>query len=92
MEGILAHGIFSIPGVKGVSFGRGFAFSSMLGSEANDGFYKENGVVKTRTNNNGGINGGISNGNPVIFSVAIKPTASISRTQRSISLKTGEMT
>lgn len=90
LEGILSHGIFSIPGVKGVSFGRGFAFSSMLGSEANDHFYYDGDVVKTRSNNNGGINGGISNGMPIIINTAIKPTASIDKPLESVNLKTGE--
>ena len=90
LESILAHGIFSIPGVKGVSFGRGFAFSSMLGSEANDSFYVEDGTIRTKTNNNGGINGGISNGMPIIINTAIKPTASIGQVQASIDLRTDE--
>ncbi len=90
LEGVLAHGIFSIPGVKGVSFGRGFAFSSMLGSEVNDNFYIEDGKIRTRTNNNGGVNGGISNGMPIIINTAMKPTATIGQVQESIDLKTGE--
>lgn len=90
LESVLAHGIFAIPGVKGVSFGKGFAFSSMLGSEANDSLYMDEGKIKTRTNNNGGINGGISNGMPIIINTAIKPTASIGQAQESINLRTDE--
>lgn len=90
LESVLSHGLFSIPGVKGVSFGRGFAFSGMLGSESNDAFYIKNGNIKTRTNNNGGINGGISNGMPIIINTAMKPTASIGQMQESIDLQTKE--
>ena len=90
LESRISQLIFSIPGIKGIEFGDGFAAAEMKGSEHNDPIIDTSG--KTSKNSAGGINGGISNGNPVIFSVAIKPTASISRTQRSISLKTGEMT
>ena len=87
LEGIISHGIFSIPGVKGIEFGAGFKLADMLGSGANDPFYIENGVVLTKTNNSGGINGGISNGNPVIFRVAVRPTPTISKEQESVNLK-----
>lgn len=90
LESRISQLIFSIPGIRGIEFGDGFAAAEMKGSEHNDPIIDTSG--KTLKNSAGGINGGISNGNPVIFSVAIKPTASISRTQRSISLKTGEMT
>ena len=90
LESRISQLIFSIPGIRGIEFGDGFAAAEMKGSEHNDPIIDPSG--KTSKNSAGGINGGISNGNPVIFSVAIKPTASISRTQRSISLKTGEMT
>lgn len=90
LESRISQLIFSIPGIRGIEFGDGFAAAEMKGSEHNDPIIDTSG--KTSKNSAGGINGGISNGNPVIFSVAIKPTASISRTQRSISLKTGEMT
>lgn len=90
LESRISQLIFSIPGIRGIEFGDGFAAAEMKGSEHNDPIIDASG--KTSKNSAGGINGGISNGNPVIFSVAIKPTASISRTQRSISLKTGEMT
>lgn len=90
LESRISQLIFSIPGIRGIEFGDGFAAAAMKGSEHNDPIIDTSG--KTSKNSAGGINGGISNGNPIIFSVAIKPTASISRTQRSISLKTGEMT
>jgi chorismate synthase len=87
LEGVLSHALFSIPGVKGVEFGTGFGISDMKGSEANDAFYMEDGAVKTKTNNSGGINGGISNGSPIIFRVAMRPTPTISKEQESVNLK-----
>lgn len=84
IESMIAHAMFSIPAIKGVEFGIGFACADMRGSEMNDEFYIENGEVKTRTNNNGGINGGISNGMPIVFSCAIKPTSSIPRKQKTV--------
>ena len=74
VESMLSHGLFSIPGIKGVEFGKGFGFSAMKGSEANDPFAVAEGKTVTLTNNNGGINGGITNGMPLLFSVAVKPT------------------
>ena len=79
--------LFSIPGVKGVEFGAGFALADMRGSEANDEFYIEDGQVKTRTNNAGGINGGISNGMPIVARVAFRPTTSIKKPQNTIDIK-----
>ena len=90
VESVLAHLLFSIPAVKGVEFGTGFKLATMKGSEANDEYYYDGDVVKTYTNNNGGILGGITNGMPVIFKTAIKPTASIAQKQRSINISTGE--
>lgn len=90
VESTLARLLFSVGGVKGVEFGAGFGFANMKGSEANDEFYYDGDKVKTRTNNNGGINGGISNGMPIVLRTAIKPTPSISRVQRTIDLETGE--
>ena len=84
LEGMLAHALFSIPAVKGVEFGLGFGFGNALGSEANDPLRYENGAVVTETNNSGGINGGISNGMPILFSVAVRPTPSIFKEQRTI--------
>ncbi len=86
LEGVLAHALFSIPAVKGVEFGLGFELSKMCGSEANDPFKMENGKIVTETNNNGGINGGISNGMPLIFRIAIKPTPTISKTQNTVDI------
>ena len=90
LEGLLSHGLFSIPGVKGVEFGDGFALAGMRGSEANDAFVPANGGIATKTNRNGGINGGISNGMPLLFRCAVKPTPSISRPQQTVDLRTGK--
>lgn len=84
VESVLSHALFSIPAIKGVEFGAGFSCADMLGSEMNDNFAYENGTVVTKTNNNGGINGGITNGMPVLFSCAVKPTPSISKEQETI--------
>ncbi len=90
LEGELARAFFSIPAVKGVEFGSGFAVAGMKGSENNDVFVSRGGKIVTLTNNAGGISGGISNGMPITAKVAFKPTASISMRQRSINLKTGK--
>lgn len=90
MEGMLAHGIFSIPAVKGVEFGKGFAFAEMKGSEANDPFEIKAGKVITKTNNNGGINGGITNGMPILFNTVIKPTPSIYKAQETVDINAME--
>lgn len=84
VEGILSHALFSIGGIKGVEFGLGFGFANVYGSEANDSFTEENGEIKTVTNHNGGINGGITNGMPVVFNCAVKPTPSIAREQDTV--------
>lgn len=88
LEGAVSKAIFSVPAVKGIEFGAGFAIADMTGDKANDPFVIDDGVVKTVTNNNGGINGGISNGMPVIFRCAIKPTPTISIKQNTVDLKT----
>ena len=88
VEGMLAHAIFSIPAIKGLEFGAGFGFAKMLGSEANDPFYVKDGEVYTRTNKNGGINGGITNGMPIIFRSAVKPTPSIFIKQDTVNMAT----
>jgi len=88
IESALAHLLFSIPAVKGVDFGAGFRVASMRGSEHNDPFAVEAGRVVTETNHAGGILGGITNGMPVTFRVAVKPTASIAKPQRSVDLAT----
>ena len=90
VEGMLSLGLFSIPAVKGVEFGMGFAFADMKGSEANDCFTVNASKVETVTNNNGGINGGITNGMPITFSTVIKPTPSISKAQQTIDFKNNE--
>ncbi len=92
MEGMLSHALFSVPAVKGVEFGAGFSIADMLGSEANDPFKYEDGRVITVTNNNGGINGGITNGMPVVFRTAIKPTPTISKEQATVDIEKCENT
>ncbi|MGM9607120.1 MAG: chorismate synthase [Oscillospiraceae bacterium] len=90
VEGIFSQHLFAVPAVKAVAFGAGFGFAHMRGSQANDPFYMDNGQVKTRTNHAGGVNGGITNGMPVTFEVAIRPTPSISQEQDTVNLETGE--
>ncbi len=84
VEGVLSHALFSVPAVKGVEFGAGFAGSALRGSKYNDSFYMKDGTVETRTNHNGGINGGITNGMPVLFRCAVKPTPSIYKEQETV--------
>lgn len=92
VEGVLSHAIFSVPAVKGIEFGAGFKFAEMTGSEANDEFEIKNNSVVTRTNNNAGINGGITNGMPVIFRTVIKPTPTISKPQATVNFLKNENT
>lgn len=92
IESKISSMIFSVPGVKAIEFGQGFHISKMKGSEANDEFYIEDGRVKTYTNNNGGILGGISNGMPIVFRVALKPTPSIGKAQKTVDIKKKENT
>lgn len=87
VESRISSFVFSIPGVKGIEFGAGFKISGMRGSEANDPFYLLNNEVKTKTNHSGGINGGITNGMPVIFKTAMRPTASIGKPQQTIDMR-----
>lgn len=86
LEGCLSHALFSIPAIKGVEFGAGFGFAHMYGSEANDSFCYDGDLVKTKTNNNAGINGGITNGMPVVFRCVVKPTPTIFKAQETVDL------
>ncbi len=92
VESVLSHALFSIPAVKGVEFGAGFSCADMLGSQMNDSFVFNGDKVTTKTNNNGGINGGITNGMPVLFKCAIKPTPSISKEQETVDFINNENT
>lgn len=92
LESRLAHALFSVPAVKGLEFGTGFGMAAMKGSEANDPMRFEAGRVVTTSNHNGGITGGITNGMPILFRVAIKPTPSISRPQQTVDLAAGSDT
>lgn len=87
VESVISHALFSIPGVKGIEFGLGFGFKDVFGSEANDEFRVKEDKVITTTNNNAGINGGITNGMPIIIKTVLKPTPSIAKLQNSISLE-----
>ena len=89
VESVISHIVFSIPGVRGVEFGDGFRASGMRGSEHNDPIVSQNGT--TSKNGSGGINGGISNGNDIVFRVAVKPTSTISAKQRSFNFQTGKV-
>ena len=84
LESVLSHILFSVPGIKGVEFGDGFKIADLKGSEANDEMYIDGGKVYTKTNVSGGINGGISNGMPIIFSCAVRPTATIFKEQQTV--------
>lgn len=90
MESRISSILFAIPGVKGVEFGSGFELAAMWGSQANDPIRIENGRVYTETNNSGGINGGITNGMPVVVRAALRPTPSISREQKTVNMATME--
>jgi len=87
-ESLLSHLVFSVPGVKGIEFGSGFKSGRMKGSRHNDIILDRTG--KTGTNNAGGINGGVTNGNPLVFRVAVRPPASIPREQATVDLRSGK--
>ena len=87
VESMISHAIFAIPAVKGIEFGAGFSIAEMKGSEANDPFRAVEGKIVTETNRNGGINGGITNGMPVIFRTAFKPTPTISKEQNTVDIR-----
>lgn len=88
IEGNISSAIFAVPAVKGIEFGNGFDAAGIYGSQNNDSFYFDEDTVKTKTNNHGGILGGISSGMPIVFRVAIKPTPSIGKEQQTVNLKT----
>ena len=90
MEGILARHMFAVPAVKGIAFGVGFDCAAMRGSRYNDTPYMDGETVRTRTNFNGGVNGGITNGMPVVFEVAVRPTPSIAQPQETVDMSKGE--
>ena len=90
IDGVIANAMMSLGGVKGIEFGDGFDFANGLGSSKNDALYFDNDEVKTKTNHSGGVNGGLSNGMPLVFNLAIKPTPSIALEQDTINLKTKE--
>lgn len=84
LEGVLSHALFSIPAVKGVQFGAGFDMADTFGSEFNDAFRVADGKVVTTTNHNGGVNGGITNGMPIVFRTMVKPTPSVYKKQQTV--------
>ena len=90
VESLVSHAVFSIPGVRGIEFGDGFAAARMKGSEHNDPLELKDDVVTTSKNGSGGVNGGITNGSPIVFRVAFKPTSSITRSQTTLNVRTGE--
>lgn len=92
MENIIASVVFAIPAVKGIEFGNGFAAAGLKGSENNDAFITDGNKITTETNNHGGILGGITSGMPLVFRAAFKPTPSISKEQKSVSLSRMENT
>ncbi len=89
VESLISHAVFSIPAIKGIEFGVGFAGANMYGSEHNDLFVNKNGA--TQTNNNGGINGGLTNGNDLVFRVVVKPTSSIALPQKTFNFQKNEL-
>jgi chorismate synthase len=90
LEGVISRAVFAIGGIKGIEFGRGFGFAELRGSEANDAFRMRDGQIRTATNRNGGVNGGISNGMPVVFRTVVKPTPSIYKEQRTVDYAAGQ--
>ncbi|MBQ8338304.1 MAG: chorismate synthase, partial [Oscillospiraceae bacterium] len=91
VENVVSSILYGVPAVKGISFGAGFGYASMRGSDANDQMYfDEDGNVRCYTNNCGGITGGMTNGMPLLVTVALKPTPSIAKEQKTVNLKTGE--
>lgn len=92
VEGVIAKAVFGVPAIKGIEFGKGFELSKLRGSQSNDPFRYKDGKIVTETNNCGGILGGITNGMPIIFRAAVKPTPSIAQKQKSVDLQKKENT
>lgn len=90
VEGVIAKAVFGVPAIKGIEFGKGFELAKMRGSQSNDPFRYSDGKVVTETNNCGGILGGITNGMPIIFRAAVKPTPSIAQKQKTVDLQKKE--
>ena len=90
VEGVLSHALFSVPAVKGVQFGDAFSMVNGRGSAYNDAYYISDNKIKAKTNHNGGVNGGITNGMPLVFSCAVKPTPSIFKAQETVDFMKGE--
>ena len=91
IENRLAAALFGVPAIKGLEFGEGFGFASLRGSQANDPYaYDQHGEVVTTSNHNGGLLGGITNGMPLVMRAAVKPTSSISKSQQTIDLISGQ--
>ena len=89
VESLISHAVFAIPAIKAIEFGSGFSAARMKGSEHNDNILNQDGL--TETNNAGGINGGLTNGNDIVFRIAVKPTSSTSQPQNTLNTKTGEL-
>ncbi len=89
VESVISHAVFAIPAIKGIEFGAGFAAATMFGSEHNDAIVNMEG--KTNTNHAGGIVGGISNGNNLVFRVVVKPTSSTPKEQQTLNIETGNV-
>lgn len=87
VESTISHLAFSVPSVKGIEFGKGFEFGESFGSDVTDEYYYDGDIIKTKMNNNGGVLGGLTTGMPLNFRVVIKPTPSISKTQKTINVK-----
>jgi chorismate synthase len=90
LDADLAKALFNVPAVKAVEFGLGFEIAELKGSESNDAYVMQNGKVATQTDNMGGVLGGLSNGMPIMMRVAIKPTPSIGKEQKTVNLSTME--
>lgn len=92
MENRISHAVFAVPAIKGIEFGNGFECAKLFGSQNNDEYYMDGDRIRTKTNNHGGILGGLSSGEDIVFRVAVKPTPSIGKEQKSVSLSRKEDT